>query len=88
MSRKDELMNEIMACYQHKKSAYDMQESYSRAAYSSGGSEEARYKALRNEKSREISALEARLQQLGDELLSYGVTWTVHPHNGVVFGRR
>lgn len=87
MSRIDELKHEINSCYHAEKSAYESQENYSRAAYRSGGSEEARYKELRNEQSRIREELNARMERAGQELLSQGITWTAHPSKGVIFER-
>lgn len=85
MSRIDELKHEIVSCYHAEKAAYESQEKYSQAAFRSGGSEEARYKSLRNEQSRIRDDLNARIDAAGQELLSYGIAWTVYPGKGVIF---
>ena len=88
MSRIDELKREIVLCYEAEKKAYEQQERYSQAAFRSGGSEEARYKSLRNEQSRVREELNERIDRAGQELLSYGITWGNHPARGIVFERR
>ena len=82
MANIEQLKDEVSSCYRERDAAYAMQEKYTKAAFNSGGSEESRYKALRNEQSRRMDELQARIHSAEQQLLSMGIYTAIR--NGVV----
>lgn len=84
----EQLKSQVHEYYQLKdEEAYQQQERYTKFASNSGGSDEARYKTVRNECAEKVSAYEAKIHELEQQLLSMGIYTQVLPGGSVTFGR-
>ena len=83
----EQLKSQVREYYQLRDQAYEQQERYTKLAFNSGASEEDRYKSLRNECSQKMSAYDAKIQEVEQQLLSMGI-YTQVRNGSVTFGRR
>ncbi|TXI50936.1 MAG: hypothetical protein E6Q50_02975 [Lysobacter sp.] len=69
----DQLKERIRSCLRDADEAYEDEKKLSRLAFNSGGSEEVRYKAMRNQMSNKRDSLLAEADELMLKLQEHGI---------------